>query len=234
MESTGFPIWIGVLVAASLACNLTVTGTATPTFAAPSAAPTQIVATDTPGPTATIDVTPSPTIPMVSVSVSTNCRSGPSTDYEILWSLDPGEKAEVVGRNTPLNYWIVKIPNDGQCWLWGQYATVEGNISGLPEIPAPAPPPTATPSAPKPVTNLTFVGECSGVPPAQIFLGGDLSWEDKSDDEDGFRVYAGATLLATLAPDSTSYHVTVVGPYGVEAFNEGGASVRKTIPSSCP
>lgn len=217
---------IAALVVASLACNLA--------GATPQPEPGQPTATDTPaalGPTSTSTtvVVASPTIPLVSAGVATNCRRGPSTDCEIDWSLEVGGKAEVIGKNTELSYWIVRIPGGGQCWLWGQYATVEGNVAALPEIPAPPPPATATPAVPKPITNLTFVGTCVN----QIFMGGDLYWEDKSANEDGFRVYAGNSLLATLNPGTTTYHVAVVGPYGVESFNEAGASTRKTVPTSC-
>jgi hypothetical protein len=227
VKKNRFLAGISLLVAASLACNITAEGSPTDTPQAPTDTPSQSE-TATPEATPTTAITASPTVPMVSVTVATNCRSGPSTDFEIQWSLQPGEKAELVGKNTALNYWIVKIPG-GQCWLWGQYATVEGNVAGLPEIPAPPLPATATPATPNPVTNLLFVGQCAN----QIFLGGDLSWEDKSEDEDGFRVYAGNTLLATLPPNTVMYQVTVVGPYGVEAFNAAGASIRKTVPTSC-
>lgn len=228
MERGKFVMAITILMAASLACNLTIDSpAASPEPGQPTALPTEtaspVAVTLTPA------VTASPTIPLVSVSTATNCRAGPSTDFEILASLVPGDSWQVVGKNTALNYWIVSIPGGGQCWLWGQYATVQGNVAGLPEIPAPPLPATATPAAPKPVTNLLFVGTCVN----QIFMGGDLSWEDKSDNEDGFRVYGGNTLLATLDPDTTSYHVAVVGPYGVESFNAAGASIRKTVPTSC-
>ncbi|MFP3853086.1 MAG: choice-of-anchor Q domain-containing protein, partial [Anaerolineales bacterium] len=60
-----------------------------------------------------------------------------------------------------------------------------------------------------------------------------LSWEDRADNEDGYRVYRDGSLLVTLGPDTTSYgeQPPLGGPYeyGVEAFNEGGASSRATI-----
>jgi hypothetical protein len=179
-------------------------------------------------------VTASPTIPLVSVSVATNCRAGPSTDLVILASLVPGQSWQVVGKNTALNYWIVSIPGGGQCWLWGQYATVIGNTAALPEVPVPPLPATATPAVPKPVTNLTYVVACQGAPPFQLFLGGTLSWEDKSDNEDGFRVYRGDTLVATLGPGTTSYDFLPSGTYGVEAFNASGPSPLKTTKPTCP
>jgi len=110
------------------------------------------VSNNTPTPTPTS----APSVPMVSVSATTNCRSGPSTDYDLISSLDVGQTAEVVGKYSGGNYWIIKTPNgSGNCWLWGQYATIIGNTDKLPEmIPPPAPPtdmptkkPTPTPTS---------------------------------------------------------------------------------------
>ena len=90
--------------------------------------------------------TPIPTIttssaPMVSVSVGTNCRSGPRIVYDLIGELRVGESAEVIGKNTFSNYWIIKNPDAaGSCWLWGYYATVKGDTSGLPEIAVPTTP----------------------------------------------------------------------------------------------
>jgi hypothetical protein len=101
----------------------------------------------------TLVVTLSPQVPTVSVSVQTNCRSGPGAAYEPLGMLNVGETAEVVGRNmyndgTPANdSWIIKLPSNPTvtCWLWGMYATVAGNTAGLPVV---NPPPTPTAPAP--------------------------------------------------------------------------------------
>jgi uncharacterized protein YgiM (DUF1202 family) len=72
--------------------------------------------------------------PTVRVSVGTNCRTGPGKAYFIVGGLRVGETAEVVGKKTSYNYWIIKNPDaSGDCWLWGYYATVAGNTSNLPE-----------------------------------------------------------------------------------------------------
>ena len=113
--------------------------------------------TGLPGFTATMALTPtitstlSPAIPMVSVSVDTNCRTGPGVNYDYLTSLLVGEKVEVVGKYTSVSpvYWVIK-KGSLTCWLWGQYATVEGATSALPEMappPSPTPVPTDTPTA---------------------------------------------------------------------------------------
>jgi CSLREA domain-containing protein len=61
----------------------------------------------------------------------------------------------------------------------------------------------------------------------------ELSWDDKAEGEEGYRVYRDGSLVATLGPNATSYSESPPfgGPYqyGVEAFNEGGASNRTTV-----
>lgn len=151
-----------VLILGLSACNLPsqAPGTGTPgteiaetatalalTFIAQSS---QVAATDipssTPFPTDTSTIVPTSTssIPMVTVSVNTNCRTGPGIIYDLIGGLLVGEQAVVVGKFSAGNYWIINNPDSsGTCWLWGQYATVTGNTAGLPEY---AQPPTPTPT----------------------------------------------------------------------------------------
>ncbi len=60
-----------------------------------------------------------------------------------------------------------------------------------------------------------------------------LEWEDRADNEKGYRVYRDGALIATLGPNAESYTDTPPygGPYtyGVETFNEDGASSRPTV-----
>jgi uncharacterized protein YraI len=99
---------------------------------------------DTPQPPSAPQATNTPSTPMVSVSIDTNCRQGPGTVYPILGALLVGQTAEVVGRSHNSDNWIIKNPNGyGTCWLWAQYATVVGDTSGVPVV---QPPPTPTPS----------------------------------------------------------------------------------------
>jgi hypothetical protein len=144
-----------LLVAALSACNLpSEQGTPTPdpiltvtALAQALATPTPPPVLDTPTPefSPTPAFTPTPSVPTVTVSVDTNCRTGPSTQYDRIGGLLVGQSAEVVGKNTATNYWIIRTPGgSGTCWLWGQYATVSGNTANLPEYPVP---PTPTPKA---------------------------------------------------------------------------------------
>ena len=93
--------------------------------------------------TATVTQTPVPPVPLVSVSLDTNCRSGPGKIYDWIGALLVGEEAVVVGRSGDGQYWIIENPDqNGECWLWGNYASVTGPAAGLPIY---TPPPTPTP-----------------------------------------------------------------------------------------
>jgi len=206
--------------------------------------------TQTPGPpteTPTPAATNTPTVPQVSVNSATNCRTGPSVAYDLLWTMQPGQVAEVVGKHTPSGYWIVKYPN-GQCWLWGQYATVSGNIGPLPEYPQP---PTPTPSKPAAPENFKASTSCS--PTGLIFVKNlhvELTWTDVATNEEGYRVYRGDELKFTLSANSTGVEddtkisiLLLATPdpgrppgvkYSIRAFNGSGNSEWRELYAQCP
>ena len=96
----------------------------------------------TPIPTET--QTPTPPLPVASVSSATNCRTGPGTAYKLVASILPGQVAEVAARSEVEGFWYVTNPanSDEYCWLWGEFATVEGDTSTLPLVtPEPSPTP---------------------------------------------------------------------------------------------
>lgn len=108
---------------------------------------TALAPTSTPAPTFTSApvFTATPSTVIVTVSANTNCRSGPGADYEIVGALTIGQQAEVVGRSSTTNYWIIENPNGPEtCWLWAEYATITGETAGLQEFDVP---PTVTPLA---------------------------------------------------------------------------------------
>jgi uncharacterized protein YraI len=227
---------VATMVAATLAAQ-------SPTGETPQP-PTE---TPTPENTATITLTPTPEVPTASVSVNTNCRTGPSTQFDLIGALTVGQTAEVVGKYQNGAYWIIKTPgSSGNCWLWGNYATVSGNTSNLPEYPSPPTPTpsiTPTPMPPAAASNLTANKACNnaGAPVGFTYAGGNIAWQDNSDNETGFNVYIGANLAGTTAPNVTTYPippllVTVGQPItmGVEAINSGGASAKVEITFSCP
>lgn len=94
---------------------------------------------------ATPDFTSTPAIPLISVSVDTNCRTGPGAIFERVGILLVGETAEIVGREPKGEYWYIRNPDAGPeyCWVWGEYATISGNILYLQYMSPPSPPVTS-------------------------------------------------------------------------------------------
>ena len=105
-----------------------------------------------------VGVTPLPsgTSVTVTVSLATNCRTGPSDIYPTVGGLQVGEVAEVVGKDAYDQYWIIILPSDPQvtCWLWGQYATIIGDASKVAVVVAP-PTPVPTLQSTNPVSTCT-------------------------------------------------------------------------------
>lgn len=129
----------------------------TATFTASSLPPTLTLE---PTLSATPEFTPTLETPLITVSVDTNCRTGPGQVFERVGILLVGETAEIVGREPRGEYWLIPNPDGGEveyCWVWGKYATVTGNL--LPLLFA-SPPPT-------PVLNVnisyTKLETCNGV-----------------------------------------------------------------------
>jgi hypothetical protein len=100
---------------------------------------TQQAPSPTPTPTGTPLATNTPIAaivsqaPQLSVSVATNCRTGPSSKYSYVITISPGTVVTVVGQDPIDNYWLIDVPGypGSVCWLWGQYASVTGNTADL-------------------------------------------------------------------------------------------------------
>jgi len=98
-----------------------------------------------PSETATITLTPTSSIPFVSVSENTNCRTGPSANYGLVTTINTGQQVEVLKVYNAANYVVVRNPNgSGDCWLWLQYATPASFAQYDLQVATQPPTPTAT------------------------------------------------------------------------------------------
>ncbi len=197
----------------------------------PQATPT-LVMTGTP----TATITPTYSLPMLTVNEDTNCRTGPGQDFEVVTVFRAGKQAEILGRSTSGDYWIVKNPENGApCWIWGEYVAVSGSLHLLPSM---TPPPTATQSPPEAPSNLTYTFSCTynGV---GTDVTTSLEWNDNARNEKGYRIYRNGVYVIELPPDSTSYYETAAidlggtVSYGVEAFNDTGPSPQASFSFTC-
>ncbi len=175
---------VGTLVALTLQAAETATAAApappsplpptvppAPTFApSPTLTPTLTM-------TPTVTLTPTPSTPHISVSVNTNCRTGPGDAYDRVGGLLVGQTAEVLARDPSGQFWYIPNPQrPGQsCWVWGQYATITGDTSSLPVF---TPPPTPTPVPAFAINRVTVI-TCFGTPTffLEISNTGQVAWE---------------------------------------------------------
>ena len=118
--------------------------------------------TETPTLTPTVTDTPTPEVPWVYISENTNCRSGPGKVYDWLITVQQGQEAEAVAKDPLDQYWYIRRPDQESafCWLWGRYATPEGNTASLPVF---TPPPTPTPSMDFSISYHSNIGLCGAV-----------------------------------------------------------------------
>lgn len=125
--------------------NLTQTASVPIVTATPSLTPLP-TATFTPEFTSTPAFTSTPTFPYVTLSVGTNCRTGPDKIFPLIDTFLPGQTIEVLGRSPGGEYWYVRSPVNKTtlCWMWGFYAT-GGNLNSV-AVFTPPPSPTATPA----------------------------------------------------------------------------------------
>ncbi|HSS99586.1 MAG TPA: SH3 domain-containing protein, partial [Terriglobales bacterium] len=108
------------------------------------AAPTNTPQPGEPSSTPTITLTFTPSIPYVSVSQATNCRSGPSSSYTLITTIQAGEQAQVI-KLFSNDYVLVQNPHgSGDCWLWLNYANTH-DFSAY-SLPFATMPPTSTPT----------------------------------------------------------------------------------------
>ncbi len=127
--------------------------------------------------TPTITLTPTPSTPMISVSVDTNCRSGPGKAYDRVGALMVGETAEVLARDPSGLFWYIPNPDRAgtSCWVWGQYATIEGETASLPVF---TPPPTPTPAQAFAIKNVKLFTGCVGTSfYIQVANTGQTNWQ---------------------------------------------------------
>lgn len=199
----------------------TASGIASSTMTAvPSLTPTT---TETPAPI--VIASPTPMVPVISVSIPTNCRVGPGKAYPIAGALLVGETAQIYGRDASSNYWYIRNPDSPGdfCWVWDEYATFSGFSGSLPVF-TPPPTPTATPTpTPAPGFDASYEGLvwCTGSWWTQIALENtglltfrsleftlrdidlDISVSDEADSFVGRPDCSSSTSKVSLQPDKT-------------------------------
>jgi hypothetical protein len=185
------------------------------------------VTSEPPAPT----VEPTSSVPVISASMDTNCRTGPSTVYEAISYLLVGKTSEVVNKYQNGLWWVIKDPNDPgkRCWVWGNTTSVTGNWQQLPEATVP-PTPTIVLILETELLSVTppaFLGLC----PAILTLTGTITsnmpvssvsyvWARSS----GPNIGSGSVSFAAAGTQTITRSVNFLGP------SSGDISIRIVSP----
>jgi hypothetical protein len=220
------------IIAATLQAA-TENGAAVPITATLSSTPKPtLTSAATTGPTGTI--TPTYSVPMLTVREPTNCRSGPGQDYEVLFTYLKGVRLEIVGHYPQENYWLVNSPESptGECWLWGEYVDLAGSYWAVSSV---TPPPTATIPPPlAPAVKWEF--NCDY---AANQLDVAFTWTDHATNETGYRVIRNDQPIVELPANTTAYTDTYLFDadekvaYQIEAYNVTGFTRSAVISVTC-
>ncbi|MGH2536969.1 MAG: hypothetical protein ACRDHL_06225 [Candidatus Promineifilaceae bacterium] len=76
-----------------------------------------------------------PTIQVLSVQA--NVRAGPWVTYPALGALAEGDVRPLVGRHESIQWWAIEMPDGAVGWISNVVIRVDGNLEGLPLLPAP-------------------------------------------------------------------------------------------------
>ena len=190
-------------------------------------AATQAAALRTPPPAE--EATPTFSPPRLYVNTEVQCRSGIGADFRVLGTLPAGTMLDMVGKASAQGAWLVRLPNSAEtCWVGALDSSPSGDFQALPEV-TPRPGSGAPPAPP---TNLSWPFYCNYVEGVLYEITIKLSWMYSGSDANGFRVYRQDTQIADLPVTQTSYtdiskiELGTDLTYGVEAYNEAGASPR--------
>ena len=211
------------LIAAMLACNwpfeqvpppnemqtaaaLTLQAILTPTVTS-AGSTQQATRTSSPRATETVStagspattITPTYSVPIATVSESTNCRTGPGEEYQIVVTYSTGRELEIVGRYDPGNFWLVKSNESpsGTCWLWGDFVEVTGSFWAVSSV---TPPATSTGAPPRAPIILEWNFFCEGGN-----LNFTVTWRDDATDEAGYRLFRNGEAIVELPANTTTY-----------------------------
>jgi hypothetical protein len=217
-----------VMITPSRAVTSAATGSATK--------PTSISVTPsgTGSPVVTTTLTPTYSVPMLTVRESTNCRTGPGEDYDVIVTYLSGKKLEIAGRYDPGNFWLVKSNESptGTCWLWGEFADVTGSYWTVASV---TPPPTMTARPPRAPGIIEWNFTCS----SDGTLTFTVNWADNANNETGYRVFRNGEAITELPANTTTYtNIFAVSPdqsvdYYLQVFAPSGTANSSIMRMKC-
>jgi hypothetical protein len=197
--------------------------------------PADLPGTPSPSTGLTGTITPTYSLPILTVREQTNCRTGPGEEYEIIFTNLPDKKLEILGRYDPGNFWLVKSSESptGNCWLWGEYVDVAGSYWVVGSV---TPPPTGTQAPPDAPSIQKWDFSCNTVAGEMEVT---ILWTDRATDEAGYRVIRDNGVAAELPANSTSFTETILlatgesATYYIEVHDATGSVRSSPIKLTC-
>jgi len=181
----------------------------------------------------TMTVTPTYSVPMLTVKEGTNCRTGPGENYDVVVTYLSGKQLEIAGRYDPGNFWLVKSSESptGTCWLWGQYVEVTGSYWTVASV---TPPATATHAPPRAAGLIKYEFFCSS-----DMMTITIIWADNAKDETGYRILRNGQVVAELPANSTTYTESTQltsgqsAEYYIQVYSDSGLANTRVGSASC-
>jgi hypothetical protein len=225
-----------IQTAAALTLQVIFTTSVTPTISTPPATNTVtslITQTLSTVGSPTVTITPTYSVPMLTVQESTNCRTGPGEEYDVVVTYLSGKDLEIAGRYDPGNFWLVKSNESptGTCWLWGQYVEVVGSYWTVASV---TPPATATKAPPRAAGLINYEFFCSADVMTITII-----WADDADDETGYRILRNGQVVAELPANSTTFTESTEltsgqsAEYYIQVYSESGSANTRVGSASC-
>jgi hypothetical protein len=93
--------------------------------------------TDTPPPTLTF----TPSVPIAFPrDVAVNCRLGPGQAWVVVSGMNPGQTAQILGKNSEGNWWYIVDPfsSGRNCWVSTSVVNTAGNLASIPVVQTPS------------------------------------------------------------------------------------------------
>ena len=164
-----------------------------------------------------------------------SCRTGPGNDFKVIATFPAGTTLDMAGKDSADGYWIVVDPvSHNLCWIQAQDATPAGSFDLLSEMT----PQASDQNVPAKPMALGWPFFCAYNADGGFTVTTQLTWMDAANNENGYRVYRAGIQIADLPANATSYKDTTNVPantviiYGVEAYNDAGASPQATTPGA--
>jgi hypothetical protein len=190
------------------------TASPTATTIPPTAIPEPPTATPVP-PTATPEPptpTPTPNPGIIVKAGGVNLRTGPSTVYPLLGSLEEGQQFDIVARNQTGDWWQICCLAGDEGWVFGELVEATGPTADVAVAASiPEPPPTPTPAPPTATPEPTR-------PPIDFVVNSIRLWgvEENGGRFDGPSLHCGEKRqLRVIVQDVNGAPLNGVGVFGI-------------------